>query len=100
MRYRKLPTLNEVRLIGRLAANPEPEGEGVSLRLLVTYGIEKHERTVLATGAGAKAARDLRAGDLIYAIGHRALEDDEHEVEAPHVLLKEPADREEAPAPR
>ncbi|MGH7563543.1 MAG: hypothetical protein ACREK5_03855 [Gemmatimonadota bacterium] len=98
MRYRKLPTLNEIRLVGRLVSDPEPEDEGVSLRLMVRYGAEVHERTVLATGAGAKAARDLRAGDLVYVVGRRADDEAEHEIEAEHVLAKEPVDQEEIPA--
>ncbi|MGH7564879.1 MAG: hypothetical protein ACREK5_10735 [Gemmatimonadota bacterium] len=87
-RRQKPPVPTEVRLLGRLAADPEPSGSGVTLRLQVSYGIERHERTVLATGAGAQAARNLRAGDLAYIVGTRADEDSEHEIHAEHVLAR------------
>ncbi|MGH7558850.1 MAG: hypothetical protein ACREMD_13920, partial [Gemmatimonadota bacterium] len=64
-RYKRPSVPNEVRIIGRLTSDPEPEGAGVLLRLRVTYGISRVERMVLATGGGAAAARELHAGDLV-----------------------------------
>ena len=90
-RSQKRSATTEVRLIGRLAADPKPKGRRVFLRLVVIYGIERHERTVLATGNGARAARQLKAGALVYVVGRHASTGDEHEIEAPHVLALCPA---------
>jgi hypothetical protein len=85
-RQQNAAATEEVRLIGRLAADPEPHGRRMALRVVVTYGAERHERRVLATGKAVPTARGLQAGALIYVVGQSAEVDADYEIEAGHVL--------------
>jgi hypothetical protein len=86
----------EIRLIGRLASDPKPRGRDMALRVVVTYGVERHERHVLAIGKAVAVARGLHSGDLVYIIGRRGAKGAEHEIEAEHVLALGPSRRKQA----
>jgi hypothetical protein len=77
-------------MIGRLAADPQPRGRRVLLRLVVTYGAERHERTVSGP-ARCKGSSQTHIGTLVYVVGHAAPKGVEHEMEADHVTERGPA---------
>jgi len=62
-------TVNEVRIIGKVAKPPVKAGDGAKVVLATKAGNQKHEHYLLCSGNAVDAAKELQVGQLVRAEG-------------------------------